>query len=111
MRIEFRIIEEEKLEPGIVDETRVPIDDSNFDFVVVTDKINCHALDEVCSKLLKGQPVFILLAQDKFSPQFIRQYRDFMKEKKNQVWKRVDTALKSINEWRKNNKDRIKIPD
>jgi hypothetical protein len=77
------------------------------------DHFNCHNLGELCQQLLDGEPVFILRAQDKLSLQKIKDYKSNASKNKasKTVLARVKQAIDEFSNWRKNNKEKVKLPD
>jgi hypothetical protein len=77
------------------------------------DHFNCENLGELCQQLLDGEPVFILRSKDKLMTETTRTYKSLAitaKVKKSFITS-LTAKFKEINEWRKNNKDKIKLPD
>jgi len=76
--------------------------------VSLAPKINCTNLGELCKELLNGEPVFILRAQDENALDTIDTYLSFCP---TEIEDRVKEAMTDIEEWQKQNKDKVKRPD
>jgi hypothetical protein len=73
---------------------------------------NCHTLGDICQQLLNGEPVFIIRAQDKLSVDAISGYKSLVWKKNiRNIVKRINDSIREFREWRKNNKNRVRLPD
>lgn len=108
-----RIIAVETSDPTELTENKVTQESVDTLWSKTFETFNCQNLGDICQQLLNGEPVFIIRAQDRLAPEIIRQYKTMATTKKvvKSVIERVRKAISEINEWRKNNKERIKLPD
>ena len=74
-------------------------------------KFNVHHLTEVCEALLDGEPVFIIRAQDEAAPVAIDAYITASRNVGGTNTSRSNAQLQRVMDWRREHKDRIKVPD
>lgn len=73
--------------------------------------VNCLVLGEMCEAALDGEPVFVIRAKDALSRDTLNYYLVRAKDASTTNQGRIQTAITKFEEWRKNNKDKVKMPD
>lgn len=73
--------------------------------------VNCVTLGEACEALLDGEPVFVIRCQDVLAVEMVETYLRRAKEVGATNTNRIDKVLAKMNDWRAENKGKVKVPD
>jgi len=65
----------------------------------------------MCEHMLDGEPVFLIRAQDILALEIVEKYYNLADVNKTRNLGRVRSVMKKMQEWRNENRDRVKVPD